>query len=80
MFFQTRAALKHDSQVDKQHGADHHDEAAEGRVEVHDAEQDAGARHCVQPVQPIAVELVIVQHRPALRVHLDVGVGRLVLW
>lgn len=49
-----------DSQVDEQHGADHHDEAAEGRVEVNDAEQDAGTRHCVQPVQPIAVQLVIV--------------------
>ena len=68
------------SQVDKQHGADHHDEAAEGGVEVHDAEQDAGARHRVQPVQPVAVQLIIVHHGAALRIHLDVRVGRLVLW
>lgn len=69
-----------DSQVDQQHGTDHHDKAAKRGVEVNDAEQDAGARHCVQPVQPITVQLILVQHCPALRVHLDVGVGRLVLW
>lgn len=49
-----------DLQVDKQHGTDHHDEAAKRWVEVHDAEQDAGAGHCVQPVQPITVQLVII--------------------
>lgn len=49
-----------DLQVEKQHGTNHHNEAAEGGVEIDDAEQDAGTRHCVQPVQPVAVQLVIV--------------------
>lgn len=48
------------SQVDEQHGSDHHDEAAKRRVEVDDAEQDAHARQCVKPVQPITVHLVVI--------------------
>lgn len=68
-----------DSQVEQQHGAHHHHQAAEGRVEVDDAQQNAAARHRVQPVQPITVELVVVEHGAALRVHLEVGVGRLVV-
>lgn len=72
------ALLWQHSQVKEQHGSDHHDEATEGGVEVDDAEQDAGAGHGVEPVQPIAVQLLVVQHGAALGVHLD-GVGRLVL-
>lgn len=49
-----------DSQVDKKHGSNHHDKTAKGGVEVDDAEQHTSARHCVQPVQPITVQLVIV--------------------
>lgn len=65
------------SQVDKQHGTDHHDESAEGGVEVDNAEEDASTRHCVQPVQPIAVQLIFIQHSPTLCIHLDVSIG---LW
>lgn len=64
------------SQVDQHHGTYHHHEAAEGGVEVDDAEQDGGAGHRVYPVQPIAVQLILVQQRAPLGVHLDVGVGR----
>lgn len=74
----SEALLWQHSQVNEQHGSDHHDEAAEGRVEVNDTEQDTGAGHRVKPVQPVAVQLVLVQHGAALGVHLD-GVGRLVL-
>lgn len=75
----SEALLRRHSQVNQQHGSDHHDEATEGGVEVDDAEQDAGAGHGIEPVQPIAVQLVIVKRGAALSVHLD-AVGRLVLW
>ena len=51
---------KKHSQVEHQDGAHHQHEATEGRVEVHDADQDGGARHGVHPVQPVAVLLVLV--------------------
>lgn len=63
------------SQVEHQHGHHHHDEAAEGRVEVNYAEQDGGARERVHPVQPVPVQLLLVQDLPALGVQLDLQVG-----
>lgn len=66
-------------QVKQQHSANHHHQAAEGRVEVDDAQQHAATRHRVQPVQPITVQLVFVERSATLHVHLEVGVGSLVL-
>lgn len=48
------------SQKDEQHGAYHHDEAAKGGVEIHDAEQDGGAGDRVHQVQPITVQFVLI--------------------
>lgn len=72
-------ARRSNSQVEQQHSANHHHQAAEGRVEVDDAQQHAAARHRIQPVQPITVQLIFVEHGATLRVHLEVGVGRPVL-
>lgn len=63
------------SQVEHEHGHHHHDEAAEGRIEVHDTEEDGGAWERVHPVQPIPVQLLLVQDLPSLGVHLDFRVA-----
>lgn len=60
------------SQVKHQHGYHHHDKAAEGRVEIDDAEQDHGTENGVHPVQPVPIQLVFVQDLSSLGVHLDI--------
>ncbi len=71
--------LVHNLQINQQHGTNHHDKAAKRGIEIDDAEQNGSTWHCVHPVQPISVELIVVQHGSSLSVHLDVGVGRAVL-
>lgn len=63
-------------QVHEEEGAHHQQEAAQVGVEVHDHKQNAESCEGVQPVQPIALHIILVLHyRPALRVHPHVLVG-----
>lgn len=63
------------SQVEHQHGHHHHDEAAEGGVEVDDAEEDPGSGERVHPVQPVPVQVLLIQDLASLGVHLHLGVA-----
>lgn len=65
-----------DLQVHEEEGAHHQQEPGQVGVEVHDHEQDAEPGRRVQPVQPVALHVVLVLHYgPALRVHSHVLVG-----
>lgn len=65
-----------DSQVHEEQGAHHQQEATQVGVEVDDHEQDATPGSRVHPVQPITFHvLLVLHHRPALRVHPHVLIG-----
>lgn len=57
-------------QVHEEEGAHHQQKATQVGVEVHDHEQNTKSRGGVQPVQPVALHILLILHyRPALRIH-----------
>lgn len=56
----SRHESRGDSQVEQQHSSCYHGEAAEGWIEIYDAEENDSSGSCVHPIQPITVQILLI--------------------